>query len=379
MFKKILLINFVILILSSSAAAQNAIFPGQQLQPGGSAPFSGGFIDVNADGRPDVAAVGSGTLGIYDGTVSILKNLGGTLFGAATVFTVGAQTDDVQLIDCNGDGKRDILVASRASEPLIGNVSMLAGDGILDLIITNSNNTIGVVPGGGIGGFKAPSSVNVGLFVAAVMCKDVNHDSLPDLIISTMTINSVRVALASGGGSFSPFIHYPAGNFPSELAMSDINEDGHADIIVSNSMSAFSCVKGIRDGTFGPKTTFGTLSGAGISAEDINNDGHVDIIQSHFSFDTIAMYLGTGAGTFGAAQKLTVGVGPFREFVTDINSDGVTDIVVGTSDSVAILTASTPGVFSRSNYVSPFGGIAINDLNADGRMDIMRSSSTHSR
>lgn len=517
----------------------------------GTNPSALAVSDVNNDGRADVAAACSGT-GAADGTVSMLMNLGGAAFGAATTFTVGANTNEVLITDLNGDGKRDVLVASFANLPLIGNISMLVGngagafsgpvvlasgmhpdhvaaadvnndtiidiigndiisrrlfvmlgvgagafgppinyvvgedirrisafdwnndgkvdiaaagsfegkvalfygdglgnfgrritnegvksgnlqfadlnvdgnvdilcthavatdtlsvltgdgaghfgpltsypggadaqypnmidingDGVLDVAVVNSAAlTITILHGDAGGGFVPGTTLTIAAQPTGLVCGDLNHDGGTDLVVATSGTNSIRVSLNSGNGVYNSFVEYPAGTSPASPALADINEDNHTDIIVSNfSSAAFSYFLGNGAGAFGSKVSITPWFGSGANVGDVNGDGHADVVQVDFAHDKIAVYAGNGNGTFAAAQKLTVGTSPARTFITDMNGDGITDILVTETESVTVMIGSVLGVFSRSNYANFLGGATVNDLNADGKTDVVVMSS----
>lgn len=81
---------------------------GAALRAGGTA-NSAAFADVNADGRPDIVTTND------EGTVSVLRNLGGLSFLQDAVHGIGNEPIGAALGDLNGDGRPDLVVGNRGS------------------------------------------------------------------------------------------------------------------------------------------------------------------------------------------------------------------------------------------------------------------------
>jgi hypothetical protein len=87
----------------------------------GDQPFAAEAVDVNGDGKPDLAAAN-----YLDGTVSVLLNTtpqgaAGPTFTTQETFAVGVDPRSVAAGDINGDGKPDLAVANTQD----GTVSVL--------------------------------------------------------------------------------------------------------------------------------------------------------------------------------------------------------------------------------------------------------------
>src|SRR4029079_15613375 len=107
------------------------------------------------------------------------------------------------------------------------------------------------------------------------------------------------------------------------------------------------------NGTFVRQPTF-SVGGApyGIAVADFDHDGRADLVITDGS-DTVTaghaveIRLGNGDGTFRLANSYTVGTSPYGVAVGDVNGDGKPDIAVsnaGSSD-VSILLGNGDGTF----------------------------------
>ena len=186
--------------------------------------------------------------------------------------------------------------------------------------------------------------------------------------------------------SFAAAVNYAAGNYPEGLALVDLNGDGKADLVVVNSNSyTVSVFIGNGDGTFvaGATLSTGALP-THIAVGDLNGDGKADLVISNILGSSVTIYLGNGNGTFGGPTTVAVGLAPFGVAIADLNGDGKPDLVVvnGSSGStvgqtVSVLLGNGNGTFqARTTYATGTGPIevAIRDLNADGKLDLVVSN-----
>jgi hypothetical protein len=137
--------------------------------------------------------------------------------------------------------------------------------------------------------------------------------------------------------------------------------------------------------SFAAATTFSTFAPRSVAVGDFNRDGKQDLaVANQLSSNNVAIFLGNGAGSFGAATNFSAGASPISLVVGDFNGDGKQDLAVanngsGNNDSsVSILLGNGGGAFSApTNF--PVGGslisspldIAVGDFNGDGKQDLV--------
>ncbi|MEA5576630.1 FG-GAP-like repeat-containing protein [Anabaena sp. UHCC 0451] len=127
--------------------------------------------DLNGDGFRDLALVRSGDPNVYIrfGTGTDLLS-GAPIFDPTeTSFAVGAQPRSVKIVDINGDGDLDLVVANSADD----NISVLLGNGD--------------------GTFGAATNYDVGNGSRAVAVADLDGNSSPDIVVANELDDTVSV------------------------------------------------------------------------------------------------------------------------------------------------------------------------------------------
>lgn len=279
-------------------------------------------------------------------------------FQAATQYV--APAGDIALGDFNNDGKPDIAAVGSSS---------------VSVLLSKGNGT-----------FQPAISTSVSDVALGVATGDFNHDGKLDLAVSSEigTTGRVTIFLGNGDGTFqaSPTT-YSFTNVPPNVVSADFNGDGNLDLVVSAGKGVYVLV-GNGDGTFSAPVFYSAAGNAfGVSVGDLNGDGKQDLIIPESS--NVAVLLGRGDGTFGSAKLYGIGgIGstPTETMaLADLNNDGHLDVAVNNGQSsFALLFGKGDGTFGspvtiaaeRDAYLSSISAV---DLNGDGRVDLVTSSS----
>ena len=229
--------------------------------------------------------------------------------------------------------------------------------------------------------------IKVGNSPGSVEVADFNNDKFPDLAITSETDSSVTILLGNGKGGFTQSDNSPffAGSIPNDICIADFNKDGNPDLAFANHDRKYLTVLlGDGKGNFkqaknSPFPTEGKPHAHGIAAGDFNNDGWLDLVTDSWGNDQVEVLFGDNATSFGKQRKfIKVGKSPYQRLrAADLNGDGISDIVTTNSygNNVTILLADGKGGFNEA-IGSPFAsgdnpfGIAIGDVNADGKPDL---------
>ncbi len=292
-------------------------------------------------------------------------------------FAVGDGPGIVAIVDVNGDGKMDMVVANERS----GDASVLLGDG---------KGGFSPAPGSPVPAGHSPNDVAVG---------DFNRDGRLDLAFANHETQHLTVLLGDGRGGFAPAPASPVSvavkPHPHGIATGDFNGDGFLDL-ATDSWAEDRLEILLNDGK-GSFQTPGTYVSVGkhpyqrIRVADLNGDGKADIVSPNLDGDNVTILLGDGKGAFRqpAGSPFPCGDSPFNVAVGDVNGDGLADLAIVNSpsstadrsgrDGLTVLLGDGRGRF-RAMTGSPFpmdrlpNIVAIGDLDGNGVGDVVVSN-----
>ncbi len=213
------------------------------------------------------------------------------------------------------------------------------------------------------------------------------------------------VALGNGDGTFGTAQNPVVQNVfsigeqnPYAIAVGDFNGDGKLDVAVwgisdTAQNSTINIFLGNGNGTFNwtgtvyvaPNSTSSYSPGSNsLYVADFNGDGKLDL-AALTPYNGVFIFMGNGDGTFQTAVGYsTVDPNHTNNYtalgmaVGDLNGDGKLDIAVTESSGMAVLLNNGNGTFGTATYydsgIAPFAsdlGIAIADLRNDGKNDIV--------
>jgi hypothetical protein len=312
--------------------------------------------DVNGDGYADVIVGAPGTQPTTQGRAYVYLGSTGGLSTAPAWTGQSDQTDSAygtsvaSALDTNGDGYDDVIVGADLYDVTSG------GEGKAFVYL------------GGPGG------------VAAL---------------------HAWTALGNGGGASFGYTVAPAG---------DVDGDGFADVLVAAPLETTSSFKEgkvylFRGSATGPLATAGwtatetqQLSGFGnglATAGDVNGDGYADVVVGAPNYSGAAadggrayLFLGSAAGlsasppwTFDGAYA-SGALGMTVATAGDVNGDGYSDVVVGSSGQAQALLGSGDRPLTTSGWTltgASYSGFATQvasagDVNGDGYSDVIVGS-----
>jgi uncharacterized protein (TIGR03437 family) len=409
----------VALALADNSLAQPLYFGGLS---SAAALFDLQVGDLNGDGYPDLAAVGSLSSSTYQARWWLNKGAAGG-FAAGQEQPLSFRPSTLALGDYNSDGRPDLLITVFDTEQaLLGLPNDGAGgfetprnllirqtssfdridlgdvdkDGKLDLFLSLGSDGYAVYRGDGAGGFTAQRTLGPASSGRAV--GDFNGDGRPDVVFALA--GELRLWLNDGAGGYptapavvklNPAIQLAT----SQLLASDFNADGRSDLLLAafnggSHNEGLLLLFGTRTGGFSaPEHYLSDLSfGRSLifAAADVTRDGLPDVVTFDYNGQTSRSKAGlliaqTGGGLV-APGGLALGElegarsNPPNLLVTgDVDGDGIADLVTNTSGGTTLkfLYGDGRGGVSGTSTLDT-GGFAtaalLHDFNGDGRADV---------
>ncbi len=286
------------------------------------------------------------------------------IFGyTRTALQVGSASRAIEAIDLDQDDNLEIVIANELSNDLS--------------VLTATPN-----------GYSVSSTISAGERPRAMAA---GQDDI-GAVIAVASVGSVQsqgeVRLIkfpqSATGVAAPTTEVlKMGNGPTEVALGDFNEDGLIDVVASTYRSGNILIK--LSGVASPTEITSTRNPAALAVADLNNDENLDLIigSSGFSGDTagqILVYLGNGQGGFSTSFTFTANLGLVDLAIADVDRVAGSEIITATQSGVLttyrLTTAATPTLEKLSEVTGRPGvtAIALGDLNADGRLDLVATS-----
>jgi len=322
-------------------------------------------------------------------------------------------------------------VALTASQPNSVAVGHLNGDAYADVIAGDLAGKLYVYTGNGSAALSAPVIYDS---YTGVMNRFswgfVNADPYVDIVMPSQTLDLVAVMYGDAAGIFSPYSYaidtYAA---PTSAVVTDLNRDGYSDIVTANYAEGTGSTLSVLQGTGGgfalatPINLLATTGMYGITADGysgiavtqfnggvlslwdqytmtqanftvgasptdvvggyLNHDNYADLVVVNSAAASISVLFGSGGGNFSSPSTYLTSVSsqPRQAAIGDMDGDGHPDIVVSESltHSVGILKGDGAGNFYPvMTYVVTGAtdpeGIALGDLNGDGRLDVVLSN-----
>ena len=354
--------------------------------------------DIDANGFQDILGVVSTDLGgsPTQGYVSTrLQMSAGTFALPPTRFGVGTGPANLVVLDVNGDGKPDLVVANaddhtvsvRFADPAkpgfflpaivlstpgrtpldvaAGNLSGHT-DGLLDVVVAASGaNNVLVFNQTAAGTFSAPVPVTVGGDPQAVTVADLDANGFTDIAVAT-SANTVSVLLQTAASTFAAAVDYTTGVQPVAIKAANLSGhvDGKLDLLTANYGAAISPgTQGLSvllqgaGGTFAAPVHYTTdYRASGLAVGDLNGDGKPDVavacqgLPGYPGAVSVFLQNASGAGALLPAVNYPGVWGPVGVALADMDGDGRLDLVLADGDIVVRLNSpTTPGTFGSPN------------------------------
>ena len=306
--------------------------------------------DFNGDGKPDVLAIGSSSIYVYNAYL-LLGNGDGTFQSpvlvpdSSTLYPMFSRLTDAAVYDVNHDGRSDLVSISEPSTtgPYVISVALSNGDGSFRAVTTASPSELQTGRG-----FYYPITL-------PALADFFGHGQLDAAYGS---LNHVYILKGHGDGTFDqagtamaiPAIGGTASLGALSVASGDFDGDGKLDFVVlvqygggqfpipSPLATAAWVFFGNGDGTFAAPVLAGEFNRnyVRVSAADLNRDGLSDMVLS--TSGSLAGGYSVGVvnaepgRSFTGEVNYTAGTGLSSLAITDLNRDGFPDLLFANGD-----------------------------------------------
>jgi hypothetical protein len=338
--------------------------------------------NFDRDTRLDVAVIYPNRDVIF-----LIKGNGTGDLTSSTQIATGSDLRTITSADADGDGRLDLVAADTTIEVLLATpdggfrapfevrsfpdfvdhhgstVLFVAGDidgdgkldfadGSLDVDLEQDVGQIEVarLSGGGLGGRYALGPNRGDVAGQAVFWRDIDGDGDLDMIASRST--TVSVFFNPGTGQFGPRVDYtttPLGVLTG-IAVGDVDGDHRPEIVVSVQTPGtvdFS-IRVMKNDGAGGFSDLSSFPGTAVRLlQDFNGDGRDDLVNSGSS-TSIEVRLSNGDGTFKSPIPVDLGVAINALVATDVDGDGVPDLVAGTASQTVFLHGNGDGTFTSA-------------------------------
>jgi uncharacterized repeat protein (TIGR01451 family) len=226
----------------------------------------------------------------------------------------------------------------------------------------------------------------LGDWTKAIALGDLNADGRPDVVVGNDS--EPDYVLFNNGGIPSSWSRSQLGASSNSITYSmeigDLNSDDRPEVVVGrfNEPNVVVMNNGQASETW-PEITLGSsLSDAtyAVALAELTGDGLLDVVVGN---DQESSYVLINNGQSPDSwDRVVLGDGVSRSVrcvkVTDVDGDGLSDVVMGCLDAqsyVVMNNGSRPDAWTRVDLPVPAGidtfGLAVGDLNADGRPDLV--------
>ena len=315
--------------------------------------------------------------------------------GFLDIVTPNFGSNDLGVMLNEGDGTFDVLAAQPlgvSTSPSSGKLSDLNGDGNIDVILS-SGNFVWFQLGDGTGQFGAPTVLSSippqkgkPDYGGEVLTEDVDLDGDIDIVWTLPPVNSINVFKNDGAGGFTFATQPTTGSWPDSYALGDLDGDGYPEIVhafESQSLQWAGIAYSEAGSSFeGPVFIDIGQGSRRVYLEDLDLDGDLDLLVHGVIDSEVSIVENLGGRQFAPVVSLNTDLPLFFTQVTDVNQDGLPDLIFGAYQSSenqvylneGALVFSAGDKFSMGDTVRRMSAA---DLDGDGVEDLLVASSSH--
>ncbi len=405
-----------LIIYRNTSSIGSISFAAPLVFPSGPDPLNAAIGDLDGDNKPDIAVTAGTSIEVSRNT----STLGSISFDPKIQFPTGLQPYGVAIGDIDADGKKDLVSANynsntvsilrnlstsgslnfatkvdfpTGSKPYCVAIANIDGDGKLDVAVVNSTaNTFSIIKNTstiGVVSFAAKIDYACGINPVYISISDLDNDEKPDVVISLAGVDmplSVyknllceTVPQPPAISSFSP-VSGPAGTTVS-IVGTNFNP------LPSGNLVYFGAEKAYVSAATTTTLTVTVPIGATYEKFSVsNNTSSLSAYSSQPFLVTFACGGGINTAMYAARIDSLTGTNPLAVVMADMDNDGKSDLITSnrTANTISIRkNTSVNGLISYASKIdfatvgSESKGVAVGDLDADGRIDVVSTGSNY--
>jgi len=310
--------------------------------------------DFNNDGYIDLIVTEESSSRII-----IFLNDGAGALERAGDYPAGSNPTWLTTLDIDGDGQKDLAIANHEAT----SITLLKGDGAGAFEPTN----------------QSPLPIETEPHSHMIASADFNADGFPDIIVDSRDRLGIFILHGEEGGRFNtPGKGVDVNGAPYlGFAIGDINQDEMIDIVTPNRNDISVLLnRSVGELVFEKFTAVPFRSPFAVALADVTGDGYIDLIAASVEEGPgVTIFSGDGKGHFKTLKSFPIAAGAKTIAIGDINGDGISDAVVTSWNSDALLliggTQYLSAVQLHTNGLQNPWGVVFGDFNGDGRDEVV--------
>ena len=227
-------------------------------------------------------------------------------------------------------------------------------DGLLDIAYADQSGVVGILLGNGDGSFRPGSTTQLPFVPSAIAAIDLNGDSVPDLVLGSITAPFLNSLIGDGAGAFQVGSSSAAGYDIRTIALMPA-APGSPPLIIGGNFHQLFFYNVSANGVLSPSTLqFRDSVFRGftqLATADVNGDGYYDLILAG---DGVTVFTLPRVGIPETLARYSTGSIVSGVAVGDVNGDGKLDLITSTTSQTKVLIGDGLGNFVFSpNYEAP--------------------------